>query len=297
MTADGWWPPWTSAGGEKSAHHPADERIPRGFSFHLRDIELLVTAFPGCRTRFFLPITTCHATASRTSVFLSTLSFRLALAIASPLQIGPLPFPPIAHSLARSFTLSPSLYFSLALWSRVQSSISNDYARRSPQVDPTATHERSRSVQSRGSVHEGVRTALSLLLPASSSSYPLPVPLYADLFTSSTFSESKVRRVIRRRAYILHRRANANFQYICMHTSGPLFAFERFQPTSLARITAVIAPNRSLKNLTYIDLPPSLWAELKQRSLLHLGQENRQRRKMEKRSDQIFHHNLAFIRE
>lgn len=61
--------------------------------------------------------------------------------------------------------------------SRAQSSISNDYARRSPQVDPTATHERSRSVQSRGSVHEGVRTALFLLC--------------IQLFTSSTFSESK----------------------------------------------------------------------------------------------------------
>ena len=32
--------------------------------FHLRDTELLVTEFPGCGTRFFLPITTCHATLS-----------------------------------------------------------------------------------------------------------------------------------------------------------------------------------------------------------------------------------------
>ena len=37
--------------------------------FHLRDTELLVTEFPGCGTRFFLPITTCHATLSLSPSF------------------------------------------------------------------------------------------------------------------------------------------------------------------------------------------------------------------------------------
>jgi len=53
----------------RNTHHPVNGSP--GFSFHLRDTELLVTAFPGCRTRFFLPITTCHATASRLSLSLS----------------------------------------------------------------------------------------------------------------------------------------------------------------------------------------------------------------------------------
>lgn len=52
---------------------PRGDIHPEGFAslfFHLRDTELLVTAFPGCRTRFFLAITTCHATFPRVSVSL-----------------------------------------------------------------------------------------------------------------------------------------------------------------------------------------------------------------------------------
>ena len=50
--------------------------------FHLRDTELLVTEFPGCGTRFFLPITTCHATLSlplSLSVSLPSLPFFLTV--------------------------------------------------------------------------------------------------------------------------------------------------------------------------------------------------------------------------
>lgn len=76
-----------------------------GFSFHLRDTELLVTVFPGCRTRFFLPITTCHATASRIpSLSLSLSLYPLALphTIAPPLQVGPLLFSLLLLSLMLS---------------------------------------------------------------------------------------------------------------------------------------------------------------------------------------------------
>lgn len=99
-----------------------------GFSFHLRDTELLVTAFPGCRTRFFLLITTCHATAS---LFLSLYHSTSAL---RSLQVGPLLL------LSPLFPLFLPLFRPLARGA--QSSISNDYARRSPQVDPTARRTR-----------------------------------------------------------------------------------------------------------------------------------------------------------
>lgn len=46
-----------------------------GFSFHLRDTELLVTAFPGCRTRFFLSIRMCHAKSSISFPFSPSLPF------------------------------------------------------------------------------------------------------------------------------------------------------------------------------------------------------------------------------
>lgn len=167
-----------------------------GFSFHLRDTELLVTAFPGCRTRFFLPITTCHATTSRI-LLIPPFSLRSSRSI--PL---PRPYDRSSASGWSPLFFSLPLSFSHAPWSRAQSPISNDRARRSPEVDPTATHERSRSVQSRGSVHEGVRTAPFLLL------------LYTDLFTSSTVSESKAMDYTRE--CILHRRegGRTNFQYL-----------------------------------------------------------------------------------
>jgi len=225
MTADGWWPPWTP-GEERYA--PPPSRLPRertglqGFSFHLRDTELLVTAFPGCKTRFFLPITTCHATASRISLFFSF----------SRSTIPPRPYDRFRLVLSFSSLLSCSLSLSSSC-SRAQSSISNDYARRSPQVDPTATHERSRSVQSRGSIHEGVRTALFLF--------------YIDYLPRRCLAKVK-RSIYNARAHI----ASANQLPI----SDPLSSYQKMN-RYLARSVdfSAIAPNRLLENLTYIDLP------------------------------------------
>jgi len=233
----------------RNTHHPVNGSP--GFSFHLRDTELLVTAFPGCRTRFFLPITTCHATASRLSLSLSlsppSLFLSLSPALASCLALT------IASPLGWSSSFFSPISFCHTLWLRAQSPISNDYARRSPQVDPTATHERSRLVQSRGSVHEGVRIALFLFLLSSF--------LYRSYLPPPTVSESKTMDYTRK--YTLHRRegerTNSNI--------WPTFRISKID-RDIARSMdyVVIAPNRMLENLTYIDL-----FELRL-SLLYLGQ-------------------------
>lgn len=156
---------------------------------------MLVTAFPGCRTRFFLPITTCHATASRILLFLflSPSSSRSIL--------PPRPYDRFSASGWSSLFFSlPSLFLSCSLERShlFQTTVLDSRLRLI-----TATHERSRSVQSRGSVHEGVRTAFFLLLL-----------LHIDLFTSSTVSESKTMDYTRE--CILHRREGerTNFQYL-----------------------------------------------------------------------------------
>lgn len=187
---DGRWlmtPAWTPGG--EITHHPANWTGPPAFPSTFRDIELLVTAFPGCRTRFFLPITTCHATASR-------ISFSFSLSLFPGFILLPRPYRSrFSASGWSSPLLSPVSLSRAPRPRRAQSPISNDYARRSPQVDPTATHERSRSVQSRGSVHEGVRTARSFPSPSSR--------FHIDLFTCSTVSESKTMDYTR--GCILHR--------------------------------------------------------------------------------------------
>lgn len=192
---DGWWLMTRLNPRRRNIHHPANERVPRLFlppSWYwvvshgvsgLQD-EILSTDHDVSRHSFAYPSL--------------SLSFSLFISIyptASPLRsllrfrlIFPLFLSPVSLSL---------------MLSRAQSPISNDRARWSPQVDPTATHERSRSVQSRGSVHEGVRTAFSLLLL-----------LHINLFTSSTVSESKTMDYTRE--CILHRREGerTNFQYL-----------------------------------------------------------------------------------
>lgn len=141
----------------RNIHHPANERVPR----------------------LFLPPSwyrvVSHGISGLQDEILSTDQDVSRHSFAYPSLSPPPPFSfssyppasPLRSLLHFRLVLSPFLShisFSYALSSRAQSPISNDYARRSPQVDPTATYERSRSVQSRGSVHEGVRTALFLLL-------------------------------------------------------------------------------------------------------------------------------------
>jgi len=172
-----------------------------GFSFHLRDTELLVTTFPGCRTtRFFLPIRTCHATASRVhdpDVWVSSFLF--------------LSLPRLA-----SFSLQ-LLSLSLSLFGR-ESSISNETAVASGRFDSDAREE-PRSVQSRAS-----RRCEERFLPLSAHIY-LPLGL--------TFSESKRKRFMSTRAHIA--RARADFRYSAA-ISGPVSASPKRGISKGARI-------------------------------------------------------------
>lgn len=181
-----------------------------GFSFHLRDTELLVTVFPGCRTRFFLR--------SRRVTPQLRVSLSFSSSILSPCPLRSL----LRFRLVLSFSFSPTS-FSHALWSRAQSPISNDYARRSPQVDPTATHEREKPIGTIKRIDSR---------RCKDRSFPPPSPLFdIDLFISSMLA--KVKWWITRRN-IASARGRANELPIC----GPLSAFQRLTKISQeARIT------------------------------------------------------------
>jgi len=79
-----------------------------GFSFHLRDTELLVTTFPGCRTtRFFLPIRTCHATQLRTYTATDVRIFSRSFSRSER--------DPVSRLLCDRFSFGPSPSLSLSL--------------------------------------------------------------------------------------------------------------------------------------------------------------------------------------